>query len=92
MSMQINNLPLLVALILSGMFVAPATAQGPGNFDGPAELPRAYIKSAIADTPAPGKVWRLKEGDSIQKALSRAACGDVIELQPAATFDGSFEL
>ncbi len=71
---------------------APAIAQAAGDFDGPAELPRVYVKSAVAETPAPGKVWRLKEGDSIQKALSRAACGDVIELQPGATFDGSFEL
>ena len=94
MSKHTNNLPLLAALIVgcvSGA-AAQATAQAAGNFDGPAELPRVYVKSSIADTPAPGKVWRLKEGDSIQKALSRAACGDMIELQPAATFDGSFEL
>src|ERR1700734_3339916 len=89
---HLNNLPFLAALIISGLAAAPATAQSAGNFDGPAELPRVYVKSSIADTPAPGKVWRLKEGDSIQQALSRAACGDVIELQPAATFDGSFEL
>ena len=95
MSKHINNLPLLAA---SGSWAASRGLQlrqsrkAAGNFDGPAELPRVYVKSAVADTPAPGKVWRLKEGDSIQQALQRAACGDVIELQPAARFDGSFEL
>ncbi|MGA9508868.1 MAG: hypothetical protein WBV55_09635 [Candidatus Sulfotelmatobacter sp.] len=94
MSKHINNLSLLAILIISSLALAaaPARAQSTGHFDGPAELPRTYINSSVADTPAPGKVWRLKEGDSIQQALNRAACGDVIELQPATTFEGSFEL
>jgi hypothetical protein len=37
-------------------------------------------------------VWKLSAGESVQQALNRAACGDTIELSPASTFDGSFEL
>jgi len=62
------------------------------GFDGPAELPRVYMKSALADTPAPGKVIRLKEGDNFQEALERASCGDTIELQAGATYRGMFKL
>jgi hypothetical protein len=86
---HLNGLFFLVAALVSAL--SPAAAQTPG-FDGPAELPRVYIKSALADTPAPGKVWRIKEGDSVQQALNRAACGDVVELQAGATFDGSISL
>ena len=38
----------------------PATS---ARFDGPAELPRIYMKSALADTPAPGQVRLVREGD-----------------------------
>jgi hypothetical protein len=79
-------------LLVATWSSAQTASQGSGRFDGQAELPRVYIKSSLADTPAPGKVWQLKEGDSVQQALDRAACGDTIELQPAATFDGSFDL
>ena len=88
---HLNSSLALAALIISGV-AGSATGQSAGQFDGPAELPRIYIKSSVADSPAPGKVWRVKEGDSIQQALNRAACGEVIELQPATTFEGSFEL
>jgi hypothetical protein len=85
---------LLASLIMLAVQLGSAqtATQRDGHFDGPAELPRVYIKTSMADTPASGKIWRLKEGDSIQQALSRAACGDTIELQPAATFEGSFDL
>jgi hypothetical protein len=62
------------------------------KFDGPAELPRVYVKSSLADTPASGRVWKLKAGDSVQQALKRASCGDTIELPPASTFESSLEL
>lgn len=61
-----------------------------GQFDGPAELPRVYVKSAVADTPSPGKVIAVHAGDDLQAAIDSAGCGDRIELQSAATFSGNF--
>lgn len=63
-----------------------------GNFDGPAELPRVYVKSGLADTPAPGRVKTLKEGDNLQQALDSAKCGDTLKLQAGATFVGIFRV
>ncbi len=60
------------------------------GFDGPAELPRVYVKSSVADTPAPGHKISVKEGESLQGALEKAECGDTIELQAGATFIGIF--
>ncbi len=71
---------------------ARLAGQSGGNFDGPSELPRVYVKTALTDTPAPGKVWNVKTGDSVLKTLNRAACGDTIELEAGASFDGSFSL
>jgi hypothetical protein len=64
----------------------------PGNFDGPAELPRVYVNSGLADTPAPGKTRLVKEGDDLQAALNGASCGDTISLQAGASFLGRFNL
>ncbi len=61
-----------------------------GDYDGPAELPRIYIQTSLADTPAPGAVIFVDEGADLQQALNRASCGDTIELQAGATFTGSF--
>jgi hypothetical protein len=61
-----------------------------GNFDGPAELPRTTMPSAISDTPAPGKVVSVPAGGNLQLALNNAQCGDTISLQAGATFTGSF--
>ena len=76
------------------VFTAYVQAQSttPSKFDGPAELPREYVKSMLADTPAPGHKIAVKEGDSLQSALDRAACGDTIELQAGGTFGGDFRL
>lgn len=60
------------------------------QFDGPAELPRVYVHSALADTPAPGNLISVHAGDDFQAAINRAACGDRIELQAGATFRGNF--
>src|SRR5579871_1659091 len=65
-------------------------SQTSGNFDGPAELPRVYVKSDLADTPAPGSVISVVKGGDFQQALNNAKCGDTIELQAAAVFIGSF--
>lgn len=64
----------------------PATAK----FDGPAELPRVFVSSALADTPAPGNVHKIKAGSDLQHALDDASCGDVLELEAGASFDGPF--
>lgn len=63
-----------------------------GNFDGPAELPRVTVSSAMANTPAPGTVISVNAGGDLQAALNSAHCGDTIELQAGATFNGKFVL
>lgn len=63
-----------------------------GNFDGPAELPRITVPSAMADTPAPGSVINVNDGGNLQAAITGATCGDTIQLQAGATFTGKFTL
>jgi hypothetical protein len=63
-----------------------------GNFDGPAELPRVYVNSALADTPAPGKTIAVNAGGDLKAALNAANCGDTITLQAGAQFSGLFQL
>jgi hypothetical protein len=63
-----------------------------GNYDGPAELPRATVPSAMSDTPAPGSVIPVAAGGDLQSALNNARCGDVVELQAGATFTGKFSV
>jgi putative Ig domain-containing protein len=60
------------------------------KFDGPAELPRVYIQSLLANTPAPGNTISVPAGGSLQTALNNANCGDTITLQAGATFPGVF--
>ena len=60
------------------------------NFDGPAELPRVTVPSAMSDTPAPGSVITVNAGGDLQSALNNAHCGDTIHLQAGATFTGKF--
>jgi len=63
-----------------------------GKFDGPAELPRLTVKSAVADTPAPGRVRNVKATDNLQEALDSAKCGDTLKLEAGATFQGTFRI
>ena len=65
-------------------------SQTSGGFDGPAELPRIYIQSSLADTPAPGKTIVVASGGDFQGALNSASCGDTITLQSGATFNGLY--
>jgi hypothetical protein len=62
------------------------------GFDGPAELPRIYLKTSVADTPAPGKVHTVNAGDNLQAQLDKASCGDTLSLEPGAAFSGRFVL
>jgi len=61
------------------------------NFDRPAELPRVYLSTALANTPAPVKVTQVNAGGDFQAALNNASCGDTIELLAGATFSGVFK-
>jgi hypothetical protein len=66
------------------------TSSTTGNFDGPAELPRVYVSSDLADTPALGNVISVAKGGDFQQALNSAKCGDTIALQAGAVFTGNF--
>src|SRR6266576_3743302 len=70
-----------------GLMIGASTT---GNFDGPAELPRVHVQSALANTPAPGSVIAVAKGGDFQQALNRAKCGDTITLQAGGSFTGSF--
>ena len=68
-----------------------ASGSKPG-FDGPAELPRIYIKSSLADTPAKGHTIAVKDEAGLKDALTRSQCGDTISLQAGATVAGTFRI
>jgi hypothetical protein len=63
-----------------------SAAQTTSNYDGPAELPRVYLNTTLADTPAPGSTITVAAGASLQDALNQANCGDTVALQSGATF------
>ncbi len=77
---------------MAGAMQSDKKPVGAGDFDGPAELPRIFMKSSLADTPAPGKVIPVKSGDSLQTALNNAGCGDTIKIEGGAAFLGRFRL
>jgi hypothetical protein len=68
---------------------APSTTTG-GTFDGPAALPRVYMQTSLANTPAPGTTTLVSAGGNLQTALNNANCGDTIQLAAGATFAGVF--
>lgn len=81
----------IVALVWCALHATGHTQAAAGsNFDGPAELPRVYVKSALSDTPAHGKVALVKSSDNLQSALDAASCGDIIQLEAGASFSGRF--
>lgn len=82
----------LLALLVALPTLSADDAKPAANFDGPAELPRRYLKSSLADTPAPGRTLSVKPNDDFQQALNDAKCGDTISLQAGATFRGLFRL
>jgi hypothetical protein len=69
------------------LIVSSVSASG---FDGPAELPRIYIPTAMSNTPAPGVTTTVNAGANLQSALNSANCGDTLLLQAGATFSGAF--
>jgi len=73
-------------------FTLSAMASNSGNFDGPAELPRTTMQSTMAETPAPGNTITVPAGANLQAVLNEANCGDTIQLQAGATFNGLFTL
>jgi hypothetical protein len=46
----------------------------------------------MTDTPAPGRLLRVKKGDDFQDALNRSSCGDMIELQAGETYEGTYKI
>src|ERR1700683_3293160 len=84
------NEMILAVLIL---FSVPVFGQNSpsSKFDGPAELPRVYIRSAQADTPANGKSLTAKNSGELQVALEKAQCRDRILLSAWAQFVGHFQ-
>src|SRR5260370_2860296 len=85
-----SRFPPALALHAALALTLTTTAFASSHSDGPAELPRATVPSAMADTPAPGSIISVSAGDELQSALTNAQCGDVIELQAGATFTGRF--
>jgi len=55
-------------------------------------LPKIYVRTALADTPANGKIWEANSSADFQDRLDHAQCGDVIKLQAGVTFTGVFKL
>jgi len=65
------------------------TVIGGSNFDGPAELPRVTVPTAMSDTPAPGNLIQVNASGDPQTAINNAHCGDTIQLQAGATYTSS---
>ena len=85
----------LLGLCFLACMAGVVTASGPApsdRFDGPAELPRVLVKSSVADTPAPGRVRMVKQGDNLQQAINDASCGDTLKLQAGAVFQGLVQI
>ena len=89
-NLLVTGLLLPASAILAG--AQKPSPSSPGNFDGPAELPRLQVKSSLADTPAPGKTRLVHAGDDLGQTLKQAACGDTIKLEAGAVFSGRFVL
>jgi len=49
-------------------------------------LPRVYVDSSLRSTPAPGKLLTVRVGEDPSQALSKASCGDTVQLQAGAAF------
>jgi hypothetical protein len=69
---------------------------GPGNdpkfgsSDGPAALPQTCFYTALSATPSPGKVIHVPLDSSLQQAIDKAECGDILELSAGSVYRGEF--
>src|SRR3984885_13042053 len=93
LSVQVSDASGHSATAAFSLTVSPSSTGSPtssSGFDGPAELPRGYIQSAMSNTPAPGKTITVNSGGDLQSALNSASCGDTVQLQAGATFVGTF--
>src|SRR5581483_1126208 len=61
-----------------------------GAMDGPAQLPRVFLQTLLANTPANGQVWNVNNAAAFQQAINSAACGDTIMLQAGVVYTGAF--
>jgi hypothetical protein len=82
----------VLAFFSAVALMAASSATSSDRFDGPAELPRVLVKSSLADTPTPGHIRLVKESDNLQQAIDSAECGDTLQLQSGAVFQGLFRL
>jgi hypothetical protein len=90
-SIDLRRGRLVLALArLFALFPLSCFAVAQARFDGPAELPRIYVNSSLAASPAPGSVISVHAGENLQAAVNGASCGDRIELQAGAEFTGTF--
>jgi hypothetical protein len=80
----------LTLLFHSAALSPYASGSGKRRFDGPAELPRVYVSSSLAETPSGGRIRPVNGGNNLQQAINDVACGDTIRLQAGATFTGRF--
>ncbi len=86
-------LMLLVLVSISPLSNGRSADHATGNmFDGPAELPREYVKSDLRDSPAAGKVWTVHSVEDLYESLAKSSCGDTIQLQSGGVFSGNIVL
>jgi hypothetical protein len=93
LSVQVSDASGHSAIAAFSLTVSPSSigsTTSSSGFDGPAELPRVYIQSAMSNTPAPGKTITVNSGGDLESALNSASCGDTVQLQAGATFVGAF--
>jgi hypothetical protein len=62
---------------------------GPGK-DGNAELPRTCVRTALADTPAPGSTIAVHNATDLTNALASVICGQQIVIDAGITLSGNF--
>jgi hypothetical protein len=88
---EISRIGLPLLLVGSFLVCAGPPAHA-ATYDGPAQLPNAYVQTAMANTPAPGTTVLVSAGGNLQTALNNAKCGDTIKLAAGVTFSGVFTL
>ena len=59
----------LVWIVFCAFLFATAKAVKASTYDGPAELPRVFVQTLLAQTPSPGKPWFVPAGQTLVIAL-----------------------